>query len=161
MSSLFPRIGHGIDVHRFGDGDHVTLGGVRIPHEQGLVAHSDGDVALHALADAILGALALGDIGQHFPDSDERYRGADSLELLRRVAGLLAAQGWSVGNVDATIVAQRPKLMPHLPAMAINIAAALGVECAAVSVKATTTERMGPEGREEGVSARAVCLIRR
>ena len=155
------RVGEGYDAHRLVAGRKLILGGVEVPHSLGLLGHSDADVLTHAVMDALLGAASLGDIGQHFPDSDERYRGADSLELLRRVAGLLAAQGWSVGNVDATIVAQRPKLMPHLPAMAINIAAALGVECAAVSVKATTTERMGPEGREEGVSARAVCLIRR
>lgn len=159
MSTLFPRIGHGIDVHRFGPGDHITLGGVAIPHDQGLVAHSDGDVALHALCDAILGALALGDIGQHFPDTDAAFSGADSRGLLRHVAGLMRARGYRVGNADVTVLAERPKLMPHIPLMRERIAADLGVAADAVSVKATTTEKLGFVGRREGIEAHAVVML--
>ena len=159
MSSLFPRIGHGIDVHRFGDGDHVTLGGVRIPHEQGLVAHSDGDVALHALADAILGALALGDIGQHLPDTDASYSGADSRVLLRHVVRLAMERGYRVGNADITVLAERPKLAPHVATMRERIAADLQVAADGVSVKATTTEKLGFVGRREGIEAHAVVLL--
>ena len=137
------RIGHGYDVHRFGDGDFITLGGVQIAHSRGLVAHSDGDVLLHALADALLGAAALGDIGQHFPDTDPEFKGADSRVLLRHVMGLLRERGWKVGNVDATIVAQRPKMAPHIPLMREQIAADLGVALDQVNVKATTTEKLG------------------
>lgn len=154
-----PRIGHGIDVHRFGEGDHVTLGGVRIPHEQGLVAHSDGDVALHALCDALLGALALGDIGRHFPDTDASFKGADSRVLLRHVAGLVRARGYAVGNVDITVLAERPKLAPHIDTMRERIAADLGIGSDAVSVKATTTEKLGFVGRREGIEAHAVALL--
>lgn len=153
------RIGHGYDVHRFGEGDFVTLGGVRIPHRFGLVAHSDGDVLLHALSDALLGAAALGDIGRHFPDTDPAFKGADSRALLRHVVGLVAAQGWRVGNVDATIVAQAPKMAPHIETMRALIAEDLGVAVGQVNVKATTTERLGFTGREEGIAVHAVALL--
>ncbi|CAD5108310.1 2-C-methyl-D-erythritol 2,4-cyclodiphosphate synthase [Zestomonas carbonaria] len=153
------RIGHGYDVHRFGEGDFVTLGGVRIPHKFGLIAHSDGDVLLHALADALLGAAALGDIGKHFPDTDPTFKGADSRALLRHVVGLIQAKGWRVGNVDATIVAQAPKMAPHIGAMRTLIAEDLRVELDAVNVKATTTEKLGFTGREEGIAVHAVALL--
>ncbi|KAF1056794.1 MAG: 2-C-methyl-D-erythritol 2,4-cyclodiphosphate synthase [Pseudomonas delhiensis] len=153
------RIGHGYDVHRFGDGDFITLGGVRIPHKFGLIAHSDGDVLLHALADALLGACALGDIGKHFPDTDPRFKGADSRALLRHVMGLVRAKGYQVGNVDATIVAQAPKMAPHIPAMRDAIADDLGIELDQVNVKATTTEKLGFTGREEGIAVHAVALL--
>ncbi|MCC2637707.1 MAG: 2-C-methyl-D-erythritol 2,4-cyclodiphosphate synthase [Moraxellaceae bacterium] len=159
MTTLFPRIGHGIDVHRFGPGDHVTLGGVKVAHEQGLVAHSDGDVALHALCDAILGALALGDIGQHFPDTDASYSGADSRVLLRHVASLMQGQGYRLGNADVTVLAERPKLAPHVALMRERIAADLGVAPDCVSVKATTTEKLGFVGRREGIEAHAVVML--
>ncbi|MEN1956228.1 2-C-methyl-D-erythritol 2,4-cyclodiphosphate synthase [Luteimonas sp. MJ204] len=153
------RIGHGYDVHAFGEGDHVMLGGVRVPHGRGLVAHSDGDVILHALCDAILGALALGDIGVHFPPSDERWKGADSRALLRHCVALAAERGWKIGNVDATVICERPKIGPHAQAMREAIAADFGVALDAVSVKATTSERLGFVGREEGIAAQAVCLL--
>lgn len=153
------RIGQGFDVHAFGDGDHVMLGGVRIPHARGIVAHSDGDVALHALCDALLGALALGDIGQHFPPSDPRWRGADSRAFVRHCAALMREQGYGVGNVDITVMAERPKVGPHAAPMRERIAEDLGVGVEAVSVKATTTERLGFTGREEGIAAMAVCLL--
>ncbi len=153
------RIGHGFDVHRFGEGDHIFMGGVKIPHTHGLVAHSDGDVALHALSDALLGAAALGDIGRHFPDTDPRFRGIDSRELLRHVIGLLNTKGYSVGNVDITIVAQAPKMAPHIPLMRERIAADLQCELDAVNVKATTTEQLGYVGRKEGIAVHAVALI--
>ncbi len=153
------RIGHGYDVHRFGEGDFVTLGGVRIPHKFGLIAHSDGDVLLHALSDALLGAAALGDIGQHFPDTDPRFKGADSRALLRHVLGLVVGKGWRVGNVDATIVAQAPKMAPHIPAMRERLAADLQVGLDQVNVKATTTEKLGFTGREEGIAVHAVALL--
>jgi len=153
------RIGNGIDVHAFGPGDHVMLGGVRIPHGAGLVAHSDGDVVLHALADALLGAIAAGDIGQHFPDTDPAWRGADSRELLRRVAHEVARQGYRVVNCDVTVLAQAPKLAPHREAMRRNIAMDLGIEMGCVSVKASTTERLGFVGRAEGIAAQAVVLV--
>lgn len=159
MSTKSPRIGHGIDVHRFGEGDHVTLAGVKIPHEQGLVAHSDGDVALHALCDAILGALALGDIGKHFPDTDAEYRGADSRVLLRHVITLMTARGYRVGNADITVLAERPKLAVHIAAMRACIAADLQLGVDAVSVKATTTEKLGFVGRREGIEAHAVVML--
>lgn len=155
----FPRIGHGIDVHRFGEGDHVTLGGVKIPHEQGLVAHSDGDVALHALCDALLGALAMGDIGHHFPDSDTSYKGADSRVLLRHVVSLLPARGYRVGNADITILAERPKMAPHIALMRERIAVDMGVTADDISVKATTTEQLGFVGRREGIEAHAVVML--
>lgn len=159
MTSLFPRIGHGIDVHRFGPGDHVTLGGVKIPHDQGLVAHSDGDVALHALCDAILGALALGDIGRHFPDTDAAYSGADSRVLLRHVASLMSERGYRLGNADITVLAERPKLASHIVLMRERIAADLQVVADCVSVKATTTEKLGFVGRREGIEAHAVVML--
>ncbi len=153
------RIGHGFDVHAFGEGDFITLGGIRIPHHHGLVAHSDGDVLLHALADALLGAAALGDIGKHFPDTDPRFKGADSRVLLRHVVGLVREQGWKVGNVDGTIAAQAPKMAPHIKAMRQAIAEDLQVELGQVNVKATTTERLGFVGREEGIAVHAVALL--
>ncbi len=153
------RIGHGYDVHRFGEGNFVTLGGVRIPHHHGLVAHSDGDVLLHALSDALLGAAALGDIGRHFPDTDPQFAGADSRVLLRQVLALVQGKGWKVGNVDATIVAQAPKMAPHIETMRARIAEDLGVDLDQVNVKATTTERLGFVGREEGIAVHAVALL--
>lgn len=153
------RIGHGYDVHRFCDGDFITLGGVRIPHKYGLLAHSDGDVLLHALSDALLGAAALGDIGKHFPDTDPQFKGADSRVLLRHVVGIVAAKGWNVGNVDATIVAQAPKMAPHIDTMRRAIAEDLQVELDQVNVKATTTEKLGFTGREEGIAVHAVALL--
>lgn len=153
------RIGHGYDVHRFTEGDFVTLGGVSIPHRFGLLAHSDGDVLLHALSDALLGAAALGDIGQHFPDTDANYAGADSRVLLRHVLGLLHGKGWKVGNVDATIVAQAPKMAPHIARMRELIADDLQVTLDQVNVKATTTEKLGFTGREEGIAVHAVALL--
>lgn len=154
------RIGQGVDVHAFGDGDHVVLGGVRIPHERGLAAHSDGDVALHALCDALLGAAALGDIGLHFPPTDDRWAGADSRALLAAVVALLDEKGWRIVNVDLTLVCERPKIGPHVAAMRAAIAPVLGIEKDAVSVKATTTERLGFCGRGEGIAALAVALLR-
>lgn len=153
------RIGHGYDVHRFGEGDFITLGGVRIPHKFGLVAHSDGDVLLHALSDALLGAVALGDIGKHFPDTDPTFKGADSRVLLRHVMGLVRGKGYAVGNVDATIIAQAPKMAPHIDTMRERIAEYLGVALDQVNVKATTTEKLGFTGREEGIAVHAVALL--
>jgi 2-C-methyl-D-erythritol 2,4-cyclodiphosphate synthase len=153
------RIGHGFDVHRFGDGDHVVIGGVRIPWERGLEAHSDGDVLIHALCDAILGALAAGDIGGLFPDDDPRHRGADSRGFLREVASRAAAAGYVVVNCDTTIVAQAPRMAPHIDRMRGLLAADLGVAPDCVNVKATTTERLGPIGRGEGIAAYAVVLL--
>ncbi|SDS15640.1 2-C-methyl-D-erythritol 2,4-cyclodiphosphate synthase [Halopseudomonas sabulinigri] len=153
------RIGHGYDVHRFTEGDFVTLGGVRIAHRFGLLAHSDGDVLLHALSDALLGAAALGDIGKHFPDTDAAYAGADSRVLLRHVLGLVQGKGWQVANVDATIIAQAPKMAPHIDAMRELIAADLQVTLDQVNVKATTTEKLGFTGREEGIAVHAVALL--
>ncbi len=153
------RVGQGYDVHRLVPDRKLILCGVEIPHNLGLLGHSDADVALHALMDAMLGAMALGDIGRHFPDTDAAYAGADSRVLLERVTALLARQGAHVINADVTIVAQRPKLLPYIPQMRENIARILGIECAAVNVKATTTERLGFEGAMEGISAQAVCLV--
>lgn len=154
------RIGQGFDVHTFGEGDHVMLGGVRVPHERGIVAHSDGDVVIHALCDAMLGALALGDIGRHFPPSDPQWKDADSLLFLRHCAGLLDGQGgWRVINADITVVCERPKVGPHADAMRERLARELGIDVNAVSVKATTSERMGFTGRGEGIAAMAVCLL--
>ena len=153
------RIGHGYDVHRFCEGAFITLGGVRIPHKFGLLAHSDGDVLLHALSDALLGAAALGDIGRHFPDTDPAFKGADSRVLLRHVLGLIQAKGYGVGNVDATIVAQAPKMAPHIETMRACIAEDLQVELDQVNVKATTTEKLGFTGREEGIAVHAVALL--
>ena len=153
------RIGQGFDVHAFGDGDHVMLGGVRVPHTRRVMAHSDGDVALHALCDAMLGALALGDIGQHFPPSDPRWKGADSRAFVRHCDALIRERGWRVGNCDITVVCERPKVGPHAQAMREAIAADLGIEVDAVSVKATTTETLGFAGRGEGIAAQAACLL--
>ena len=153
------RIGHGYDVHRFGDGDHIVLGGVRIPHHSGLVAHSDGDVVLHALCDALLGACALGDIGAHFPDTDPRFANADSRDLLRHCYGLIKAGGYRLGNADITIVAQAPKMAPHIAAMRGHIAADLDADIGQVNVKATTTEHLGFTGRGEGIAVHSVVLL--
>ncbi|MAD45617.1 MAG: 2-C-methyl-D-erythritol 2,4-cyclodiphosphate synthase [Oceanospirillaceae bacterium] len=153
------RIGHGFDVHAFEEGDFITLGGVQIPHNQGLKAHSDGDVVLHALADALLGAAALGDIGQHFPDTDAEWAGADSRLLLRHVITLIADKGYRVGNADITIVAQAPKMASHIDAMRDYIAADLQVRRDDVNVKATTTEKLGYVGRKEGIAVHAVVLL--
>jgi len=155
------RIGQGYDAHKFKDGDHIVIGGVTIPYEKGMAAHSDGDVALHALCDALLGAASLGDIGKHFPDTDQAFKGIDSRILLRSVHEKLAGLGYAVVNVDVTIVAQAPKMAPHIPRMREFIAADLKVDLDAVNVKATTTERMGFEGRGEGISAMAVALLQR
>ena len=153
------RIGHGYDVHAFGDGDYVVLGGVQIPCERGLIAHSDGDVPLHALCDALLGAAGLGDIGTHFPDTDPAFSGADSRVLLRTVVAQLNDAGWSVGNVDVTVIAQIPRLSGHIGEMRERIAADLGVKVGSVNVKATTTEKLGFVGREEGIASHAVALL--
>ena len=160
-NSVNLRIGHGFDVHAFAENRKLIVGGVDIPYERGLLGHSDADVLLHAICDALLGAAGLGDIGKHFPDSDARYKGIDSRELLRHVANLLLKRGWKVGNVDATIIAQMPKMAPHIPAMREHIAADLAVDLDAVNVKATTTEQLGFTGRGEGIAAEAVCLITR
>ena len=153
------RIGTGFDVHAFGEGDHLMLGGVRVPHARGVLAHSDGDVVLHALCDAMLGALALGDIGRHFPPSEERWKGADSRAFVRHCDGLLRARGWRVGNCDITVICERPKVGPHAQAMRETIAADLGIAVEDVSVKATTTEALGFTGRGEGIAAQAACLL--
>jgi 2-C-methyl-D-erythritol 2,4-cyclodiphosphate synthase len=153
------RIGQGIDVHAFGPGDHVVIGGVRIAHTQGIVAHSDGDVAIHALCDAILGALALGDIGQHFPPSDERWRGADSRVFLRHCATLMRERGFALGNADISIVCEAPRIAPHAAAMRANLAANLACEIDRISIKATTSEKLGFTGRGEGIAAFAVVLL--
>ena len=154
------RIGMGYDVHRLVEGRDLIIGGVKIPYEKGLLGHSDADVALHALADAILGAAALGDIGKHFPDTDEKYKGADSRMLLREVVKKVAEKGYSVGNADVTIVAQRPKMLPYIEQMRKNVADDLNVGIDDVNIKATTTEKLGFEGRGEGISATAVVLLK-
>jgi 2-C-methyl-D-erythritol 2,4-cyclodiphosphate synthase len=154
------RIGHGFDVHAFGPGERVVIGGVSIPHDRGVVAHSDGDVALHALCDALLGAAGLGDIGGMFPDTEPRWAGADSRTLLRDVVARLAAQGLAVANADLTVIAQAPRLAPHIGEMRARIAADLGIAVDRVNVKATTTERLGYIGRGEGLAAHAVALLR-
>ncbi len=155
------RIGNGFDVHALVAGRPLILGGVRVPYERGLDGHSDADVLLHAICDAILGALALGDLGAYFPDTDPRWKNADSRALLRQVAGLAATQGWAIGNVDVTVIAQAPKLAPHIAAMRANIAADLACGEDRVSVKATTTERLGFAGRGEGIAALATVLLAR
>lgn len=153
------RIGHGYDVHAFGPGDKIVIGGCVIPHEQGLIAHSDGDVLLHALCDALLGAAALGDIGQHFPDTDAQYKNADSRALLRMVYSKVKAAGWQIANADMTIVAQAPRMAPYVAFMAENIASDLQCPPGNINVKATTTEKLGFTGRKEGIAAYAVCLL--
>ena len=153
------RIGTGYDVHALVEGRPLVIGGVTVPYARGLAGHSDADVLLHAISDALLGALALGDLGAHFPDSDPAWKGADSRVLLRHVMTLVRARGYAVGNVDATVIAQAPKLAPFVAAMRDNVASDLGCDVACVSVKATTTERLGFEGREEGIAAQAVVLV--
>ncbi|MDO4269392.1 MAG: 2-C-methyl-D-erythritol 2,4-cyclodiphosphate synthase [Eubacteriales bacterium] len=153
------RIGHGYDVHKLAAGRRCVIGGVDIPHETGLVGHSDADVLTHAVMDALLGALALGDIGRHFPDTDELFKGADSLALLRHVAAMVDGQGWRLCNLDATVLAQAPRLAPHIAQMRENLAAAIGCAVAQVSVKATTEEGLGFTGKREGVAAHCVCLL--
>lgn len=153
------RVGQGYDVHPLVSGRKLVLGGVTIPHAKGLDGHSDADALIHAVCDACLGAAALGDIGKHFPDSDGQYRNIDSRELLRRVREAVDQAGWRVGNVDATLIAQAPRLAPHIPAMAANIALDLEIDASAVNIKATTTERLGFIGREEGIAAQAVVLL--
>jgi 2-C-methyl-D-erythritol 2,4-cyclodiphosphate synthase len=155
------RVGLGYDVHRLVEGRPLVLGGVRIDHALGLAGHSDADALTHAVIDALLGAAALGDIGEHFPDTDERWRGADSIDLLEHAVGLLAERGYSVGNVDAVIVAEAPRMKPHVAAMRERLARALRIEVDRVSVKATTEEGLGPVGRREGIAARAVALVTR
>ncbi len=155
------RIGHGYDVHRLTEGRPLILGGIHIPYERGLLGHSDADVLAHAVMDALLGAAALGDIGGLFPDSDERWRGADSLRLLEQVTALLAENGWEIGNVDATVLAQAPKLAPYIPEMRQKLAAAMGVDASQVSVKATTEEHLGFTGAGEGMACHAVALLSR
>lgn len=155
------RIGHGYDVHRLVDGRKLILGGVEIPYARGLDGHSDADVLLHAVADALLGAAALGDIGRHFPDTDPQYKGADSRVLLRHVVELIGKKGYRVGNVDVTVIAQAPKLLPHIPQMRENLARDLAVELDTVNVKATTEERLGFTGSGEGIACHAVCLLER
>jgi 2-C-methyl-D-erythritol 2,4-cyclodiphosphate synthase len=155
------RIGNGFDVHALVEGRRLVLGGVTIPYDRGLAGHSDADALLHAICDAILGALAMGDLGKHFPDTDPRWRGVDSRVLLRHVAGLATAGGWAVCNLDTTVIAQAPKLAPHVPAMIANIAADLACAATQVSVKATTTERLGFAGRGEGIAALATVLLTR
>ncbi len=157
--SLNIRIGQGFDVHAFGEGDHVMLGGVRVPHHRGVLAHSDGDVVLHALCDAMLGALALGDIGRHFPPSDDRWKGADSRAFVRHCDALIGARGWRVGNVDVTVICERPKVGPRADAMRACVAQDLRLDLDAVSIKATTTEKLGFTGRGEGIAAQAVVLL--
>jgi 2-C-methyl-D-erythritol 2,4-cyclodiphosphate synthase len=153
------RVGHGYDVHRFGDGDFITIGGVRIAHDKALIAHSDGDVLLHALCDALLGAAAQGDIGQHFPDSDEQYKNINSRELLQQVNDLLKSKDFIVNNIDATIVAQSPRMSPHIQQMRNNIAQDLSLDSTRINIKATTTEQLGFTGRSEGIAAHVVVLI--
>ena len=155
------RIGIGYDVHKLVAGRKLILGGVEIPHDLGLLGHSDADVLTHAIMDALLGALALGDIGQHFPDTDETYRGADSLALLKRVGELIGEQGYEVGNIDSIIIAEKPKMKPHIPEMREKIAGVLGVGTDRISIKATTEEKLGFTGREEGISSQAVVLLNR
>lgn len=153
------RIGHGYDVHKLVENRDLILGGVKIPHTLGLLGHSDADVLLHAISDALLGALALGDIGKHFPDTDPTYKGADSLELLRQVVALIEKEGYVLGNLDAIVIAQAPKLRPYIDTMRQNIADACHADISQISVKATTEERLGFTGREEGISAHCVCLL--
>ena len=153
------RIGHGYDVHRFGPGDKLILGGVSIPYEHGFVAHSDGDVLIHALIDALLGAAALGDIGQHFPDTDAKWQGANSRQLLAAVVAMIASKGYILGNADITIVAQQPKMLPHLDKMRLNLAADISCNIDQINIKATTTEELGFAGRKEGIACHAVALL--
>lgn len=155
------RIGHGYDVHRFGDGDSIVIGGVRIPYIKGLIAHSDGDVLVHAIADSLLGAAAEHDIGYHFPDNDDKYKNADSMKLLATVNNIIKEKGYSIENIDCTVIAQMPKMAPYIEDMRLNIAKTLGVCIDRVNVKATTEEKLGFTGRGEGIAAHSVCLIRK
>lgn len=155
------RIGHGYDVHAFEEGDHIILGGVKIPYHQQFKAHSDGDVLLHAVCDALLGALALGDIGRHFPDTDSAYKGADSRDLLRRVYQLVSERSYQLVNLDSTIIAQSPKMAQHIADMQAHLAADLGADLSQINVKATTTETLGFAGREEGIAVHAVCILQK
>ena len=153
------RIGNGYDVHQLAEGLPLVLGGVKVPHTKGCVAHSDGDVLIHALCDALLGALALGDIGQHFPDTSDEFAGIDSKLLLARVAEMIRSRGWEIVNIDSTLLAQKPKIAPFVPQMRLALAEVLGMAVDTISIKATTTERLGFVGREEGIAAQAVCLL--
>lgn len=153
------RIGHGYDVHAFGEGDGLVLGGVNIPYQRALIAHSDGDVLIHALIDSLLGAMALGDIGRHFPDTDPAYAGCDSRTLLVAVAAMIKEQGYQLGNADISIIAERPKMAPHINAMRDNLAADLGCDIGQINIKATTTEKLGFAGREEGIACHAVAML--
>lgn len=153
------RIGHGYDVHKFAENRKLILGGAEIPYELGLLGHSDADVLVHAVMDALLGAAALGDIGKHFPDTDEKFRGADSIVLLKEVCRILADNGYKIGNIDSTVIAQKPKLKDYIDLMRQNVADACGIDISQVSVKATTEEKLGFTGRLEGISAHAVCII--
>lgn len=155
------RIGQGYDLHVLAEGRRLVLGGVKVPHDRGLAGHSDADVLCHAITDALLGAAALGNIGQHFPDTDPAYKDADSVRLLQAAQGLLRGAGYGIVNIDSTVIAQQPKLNPHIPAIRARLAEALGLDLGQVSVKAKTNERVGPEGREEAISAHAVALIQR
>ena len=159
QKSLNIRIGQGIDVHAFGPGDHLMLGGIRVPHDRGVEAHSDGDVVIHALCDAMLGALALGDIGRHFPPSDPQWKDADSRAFLRHCNGLLGERGWRVGNADITVICERPKVGPHAEAMRAQLADDLGIDNGDIGIKATTSEKLGFTGRGEGIAAQAVVLL--
>ena len=153
------RIGHGYDVHAFGEGDGLVLGGVKIPYQRAFIAHSDGDVLIHALIDSLLGAMALGDIGQHFPDTDPAYAGCDSRTLLVAVAAMMKDQGYQLGNADISVIAERPKMAPHIQAMRDNLAADLSCDIRQINIKATTTEKLGFAGREEGIACHAVALL--
>lgn len=153
------RLGHGFDVHKLVENRRLIIGGVDIPHEKGLLGHSDADVLVHAIMDSILGAMAQGDIGKHFPDTDNQYKDISSLELLKRVSNLMEDNGYSIGNIDATIIAQEPKLAPHIDKMRENIAKVLNIDMGGINVKATTTEWLGFEGRKEGISAHSLCLL--
>ena len=159
QKSLNIRIGQGIDVHAFGPGDHLMLGGIRVPHDRGVQAHSDGDVVIHALCDAMLGALALGDIGRHFPPSDPQWKDADSRAFLRHCNGLLGERGWRVGNADITVICEQPKVGPHAEAMRMLLAGELGIDSGDIGIKATTSEKLGFTGRGEGIAAQAVVLL--
>jgi 2-C-methyl-D-erythritol 2,4-cyclodiphosphate synthase len=161
MSQVLPRIGIGLDVHALEAGRRLVLGGVDIPHHSGLAGHSDGDALVHAIVDAVLGAAARGDIGQWFPSSDRRWAGADSLLMLQTVVQTLTAEGWQIGNIDATVIAQQPRIGPHVAAMRERLSAVLNIPIDAVSVKATTTDHLGALGRAEGIAAQAVALLRR
>ena len=154
------RIGHGYDVHRFTDGEYIILGGVKIPHEKALLAHSDGDVLAHAIADALLGAVGERDIGYFFPDTDEKFKNANSLELLAAVKEIIDKKGYTVGNIDATIIAQSPKMAPHIEQMRVNLAKALSIQIDDINVKATTEEKLGFTGRKEGIAVHSVCIIK-